>query len=136
MWGQPQNTPTKDPEPSQASLESKPTPKATHTETPVAEYTETSTDLPTMTPAGTSVPSPTPTIPESAINTLIFTGSIIPGRCVQDAVDQRGEADYIYDDVRTLLQEADLTVGTLNAALSDYPPVPDVWRLLTLWVAP
>jgi poly-gamma-glutamate synthesis protein (capsule biosynthesis protein) len=54
--------------------------------------------------------------------TLLFTGVIVPARCVQAAIDARGEADYIYDEVRTLISQADLAVGTLNATLSDYPP--------------
>jgi poly-gamma-glutamate synthesis protein (capsule biosynthesis protein) len=46
----------------------------------------------------------------------------VPGRCVQAAVDERGQADYIYDEVRNLISQADLAVGTLNATISDYPP--------------
>jgi poly-gamma-glutamate synthesis protein (capsule biosynthesis protein) len=52
----------------------------------------------------------------------LFTGAIVPGRCVQAAIEQRGQADYLYKGVRELIGEADLAVGTLNAALSDYPP--------------
>jgi poly-gamma-glutamate synthesis protein (capsule biosynthesis protein) len=69
-------------------------------------------------PTGTSDPSPTP----DPTITLLFTGAIVPGRCVQAAVDERGEADYIYDEVRDLISRADLAVGTLNSTLSDYPP--------------
>jgi len=64
------------------------------------------------------IPSPTP-LPRL---TLLFTGVIVPARCVQAAIDARGNADYIFDEVRPLLQEADLAVGTLNATISDYPP--------------
>jgi poly-gamma-glutamate synthesis protein (capsule biosynthesis protein) len=41
---------------------------------------------------------------------------------VQAAIDEWGSAEYLYDDVRALISAADIAVGTLNAALSDYPP--------------
>jgi poly-gamma-glutamate synthesis protein (capsule biosynthesis protein) len=41
---------------------------------------------------------------------------------VQAAIDERGNADYLYEDVRDLISGADIAVGTLNAALSDFPP--------------
>ncbi len=80
---------------------------------------------PSPTPAFTPTP-PSPTVtatPTPAEITLLFTGQIVPGRCVQAGVDARGSADYIYAEVRDLLQSADLTIGTLNAALSDYAPM-------------
>ncbi len=46
----------------------------------------------------------------------------MPARCVQAAIDEVGQADFLYDDVRGLLSEADLTVGNLNATISDHPP--------------
>ena len=52
----------------------------------------------------------------------MFTGAIVPGRCVQAAIDERGNADFLYEDVQDLISGADIAVGTLNAALSDYPP--------------
>lgn len=65
-------------------------------------------------------PSPSPsTLPRT---TLLFTGVIVPARCVQAAIDERGDPDYPYAEVRELIAEADLAVGTLNAAISDYPP--------------
>jgi poly-gamma-glutamate synthesis protein (capsule biosynthesis protein) len=83
---------------------------------------------PTFTPfqplPTTAVPSPTLTAtPQSPPEiTLLFTGVIVPARCVQTAIDARGEADYIFEQVRTILTQADLAVGTLNATMSDYPP--------------
>lgn len=71
---------------------------------------------PTLAPAPTLAPTTDP------ITEIIFTGSIVLGRCVQAAIDEHGQADFLYDDVREMLSEADLAVGTLNAALSDYPP--------------
>jgi poly-gamma-glutamate synthesis protein (capsule biosynthesis protein) len=53
---------------------------------------------------------------------LLFTGVIVPARCVQAAIDAKNSADYIYDDVRDMIQSADLAVGTFNATMSDYPP--------------
>ncbi|MGE5220834.1 MAG: CapA family protein, partial [Omnitrophica WOR_2 bacterium] len=53
---------------------------------------------------------------------LLFTGVIVPARCVQAAIDAKDNAGYIYDEVRATIQKADLAVGTLNATISDYPP--------------
>jgi poly-gamma-glutamate synthesis protein (capsule biosynthesis protein) len=52
----------------------------------------------------------------------LFTGAIVPGRCVQAAVDELGNADFLYEDVQEMISAADIAVGTLNAALSDFPP--------------
>jgi poly-gamma-glutamate synthesis protein (capsule biosynthesis protein) len=41
---------------------------------------------------------------------------------VQAAIDARGDPDYIYDEVRQVISQADLAIGTLNATISDYPP--------------
>jgi len=75
----------------------------------------TATPLPTLTPTPV-----TPTL--TPVTEIIFTGSLVPARCVQAAIDEVGQADFLYDDVRELLSEADLTVGNLNATISDYPP--------------
>ncbi|MBK5109504.1 MAG: CapA family protein [Anaerolineales bacterium] len=86
------------------------------------EATPTATPEPTLppseTPAPTSTPTPTP-IPRT---TLLFTGVIVPARCVQAAIDEYQDSDYLYDEVRGLIQGADLAIGTLNATISDYPP--------------
>lgn len=83
------------------------------------------------TPFSTPQPSlPTPvrdaTLPGSPPpppqTTLLFTGVIVPARCVQAAIDIRGDSDYLYEEVRDSLSQADLAVGTLNATISDYPP--------------
>ncbi len=76
------------------------------------------TATPTLMPSPTPLPSPT-ALPRT---TLLFSGVIVPARCVQAAVDARGNADYIYENVRELISAADLAVGTLNATISDYPP--------------
>lgn len=83
----------------------------------------TSTPLPASTPLPSPLSPPlTPTPTPLPVTTLLFTGVIVPARCVQAAIDERGDYDYLYAGVRHLITEADLAVGTLNAALSDYPP--------------
>jgi len=72
----------------------------------------------TATPLPQPKPDPTNLVPKT---TLLFTGVIVPARCVQAAIDAKGESDYLYEEVRPLITQADLAVGTLNATLSDYP---------------
>ncbi len=88
------------------------------TPVPTATASATLTPAPTATPMPTETPTP---IPEPDI-TLLFTGVIVPARCVQAAIDEKGDANYIFDEVRDVIQEADLAVGTFNATMSDYPP--------------
>lgn len=80
---------------------------------------------PTVTITQTSFPSSTPTFTNTPIprTTLLFTGVIVPARCVQAAIDaNNGNADYIFDEVRQVIQNADVAVGTFNATMSDYAP--------------
>lgn len=80
--------------------------------------------LPAILPTPTSEPGPSPT-PQNAGSprtTLLFTGVIVPARCVQAALDERGSPDYPYDEVRGLIQNADLAVGTINATMSHAAP--------------
>ena len=78
--------------------------------------------FPSPPPASTLSPSPlTPAATEVPLTTLLFTGVIVPARCVQAAIDERGDPDYLYENVREIIQAADLAIGTLNATLSDYP---------------
>jgi len=93
-----------------------PDPPLTPTFTPFQPLPTTALPSPTL----TATSSPTPLAPPEI--TLLFTGVIVPARCVQAAIDARGSADYIFDQVRDLLTQADLAVGTLNATISDYPP--------------
>jgi poly-gamma-glutamate synthesis protein (capsule biosynthesis protein) len=78
------------------------------------------TDIPTPTPSSTATFTPTDTSPPTT--TLLFTGVIVPARCVQAAIDEAEDSDYLYDEVREMINQADLAVGTLNATISDYPP--------------
>jgi poly-gamma-glutamate capsule biosynthesis protein CapA/YwtB (metallophosphatase superfamily) len=124
VWGQPQPAKTNLPHPTIDFLPAVATPDvsiATPIEAPTGTPTEELEQTPTDVPV-TPLPSLTPTVPESIVNTILFTGPIVPARCVQAAIDFRGEAGFLYADVRDLISEADLAVGTLNAALSDYPP--------------
>ena len=81
--------------------------------TPMRVSTSTPTPAPVITPTGTPTERLIPNI------TLLFTGVIVPARCVQSAIDARGDANYLYDEVRDILSSADLAVGTLNTTLSD-----------------
>ncbi len=74
---------------------------------------------PTLLPQ-TSTPSATPTVPP--ITQLLFTGVIVPARCVQAAIDKNGDPNYPYQEVKDIIQQADLAIGTFNATMSDYPP--------------
>jgi hypothetical protein len=76
---------------------------------------------PSSTPkaAPTRTPHPTPT--SVPVTTILFTGVIVPARCVQAAIDASSDPDYVYAEVSTVIQHADLAVGTLNATMSDFP---------------
>lgn len=87
------------------------TPQPTVTEA----LTQTSISVtPTEVPTLTATPLPT--------TTLLFTGVIVPARCVQAGIDAAGDYDYLYDEVRHITTQADIAVGTLNATISDFPP--------------
>ena len=94
-----------------------PSATATHTSSP-----PTPTPEPTITievsPSPTSTFTPTPN-PQTS---LLFTGVIVPARCVQAAIDEYQDSDYLYDEVRDVIQNVDLAIGTLNATISDFPP--------------
>jgi poly-gamma-glutamate synthesis protein (capsule biosynthesis protein) len=87
---------------------------------PLLMYAESSpTPTYTASPAPTATTSPTQAMPPAPDITLLFTGVIVPARCVQSAIDARGDANYVYDNVRDIISSADLAVGTLNTTLSD-----------------
>ena len=93
--------------------------RAEKTGNPDTSPTSTPTAFETLPPL---VPSPTTTNAKPNRTTLLFTGVIVPARCVQAAIDERGDSNYIYAEVKDIIQEADLAVGTLNATMSDIPP--------------
>ena len=74
---------------------------------------------PTLLPIETVIPTGTPTSAAAPDITLLFTGVIVPARCVQSAIDARGDANYVYDEVREAISGADLAIGTLNTTFSD-----------------
>ncbi|MDI6696526.1 MAG: CapA family protein [Anaerolineales bacterium] len=61
-------------------------------------------------------PSATATV--SPEITLLFTGIIVPARCVQAALDANSNPDYPYEEVREIISQADLAIGTFNATMS------------------
>jgi poly-gamma-glutamate synthesis protein (capsule biosynthesis protein) len=75
----------------------------------------------TLPPSFTSTPPAVPP-PPPASTTLLFTGIIVPARCVQAALDANGNPDYPYEEVRDIISGADLAVGTFNATMSDASP--------------
>ena len=84
-----------------------------------ASYTPALINTATLPATATAIPTDTPTSSPPPEITLLFTGVIVPARCVQSAIDWRGEANYIYDEVRETISNADLAVGTLNTTFSD-----------------
>ncbi len=80
----------------------------------------TNTALP-ATATASPVPSPTlsPTATQPPITTLLFTGIIVPARCVQAAIDETGNPDHPYEEIAPVIQAADFAVGVLNATMSD-----------------
>ena len=89
--------------------------------------------VPTQSPVPSPTPNPTSTAVKPTLQitqtptsipttSLLFTGVIVPARCVQAAIDASGDSDYLYDEVREIISQADLAIGTLNATISDFPP--------------
>lgn len=105
--------------PATSTLPLQSTQPATATRTPKPDQ-PTSTPTESPSPTATITSSPTPTQPP--VTTLLFTGVIVPARCVQAAIDERDDPHYVYDEVREIVSQADIAVGTLNATISDYPP--------------
>jgi len=68
-------------------------------------------------PTGTATLLPTPQPPVTT--TLLFVGVIVPARCVQASLDQLGDPDHPYKEVKPVISAADLAVGVFNATMSD-----------------
>jgi poly-gamma-glutamate capsule biosynthesis protein CapA/YwtB (metallophosphatase superfamily) len=88
-----------------------------------ASSTQTPGPIPTRSPASpipspTAIllPSPTP-IPEIH---LLFTGDINPARCVYWISKAADDMALPYRPLAEILQSADLTIGSLDASISDY----------------
>jgi poly-gamma-glutamate capsule biosynthesis protein CapA/YwtB (metallophosphatase superfamily) len=67
-------------------------------------------------PTATAIPSPTP-VP---VTRLIFTGDLIPARCTLDRIRSLG-GDFTlpFRPLHDVLAAADITIGSLDATLSD-----------------
>jgi poly-gamma-glutamate capsule biosynthesis protein CapA/YwtB (metallophosphatase superfamily) len=78
---------------------------------------------PLASPSSTPPPPPTATAAvrqtASPVTTLLFTGVIVPARCIQATLDENGNPDYLYEEVSHIIAGADLAVGVLNATMSD-----------------
>jgi len=84
--------------------------------------TSTATLVPPLPTATETPPLSATLIPEIH---LLFTGDINPGRCVYAYSKQANDLSLPYRPLAERLQNADLTIGSLDAAISDYnPPVP------------
>ncbi|MFM8320433.1 MAG: CapA family protein [Chloroflexota bacterium] len=73
---------------------------------------------PAFTPSSTLAPTLTPTA-APLTTTLLFTGVIVPARCVQAALDRIGDPNHPYVEVGDTLRAADLSIGVFNATMSD-----------------
>jgi poly-gamma-glutamate capsule biosynthesis protein CapA/YwtB (metallophosphatase superfamily) len=118
--------------PSEQILAESPSATGYHLLTSTGTETKPASTITRVTPSATFTPEPSPTetpIPPSAtttppatetpITTLLFTGVIVPARCVQAALDEIGDANYPYEEVSELISGADLAIGTFNATMSD-----------------
>lgn len=93
-----------------------PPPSSTPTWTAAPSPTAAATPLP---PSPTPTPTLSPTPEATPLTTLLFTGVIVPARCVQAALDANGNPDYLYEEVAEIISRADIAVGTFNATMSD-----------------
>lgn len=80
----------------------------------------TATLVPAPVASSTPVRLPSPTAaPEIE---LLFTGDISPARCVYQITSQAGDMALPYRPLSDLLQGADVTIGSLDASISDVNP--------------
>jgi hypothetical protein len=109
--------------PSGQTAENTPDQNPTNLPTQSPTFPPMQTPTVTSTIPVTNTPDPgTATATAVPKSTLLFTGVIVPARCVQAAIDAKGDSDYLYDEVRQVISQADLAIGTLNATISDFPP--------------
>lgn len=81
--------------------------------------------VPTPEPALAPVPAPAPEPEPEPVVRLAFVGDILPGGSLAGLLAQRG-ADYPWQHVAPLLQQADLAIGNLETAVSTRgTPEPD-----------
>lgn len=73
---------------------------------------------PTIAASPTTAPTPAPTV--EPVTTLLFTGDVIPARCVHTEVMARGgDWRLPFEALHDILAGADVTIGTLDSAISD-----------------
>ena len=83
------------------------------------------TASPTAEAAPTSTLVPSPTAPAEI--SLLFAGDINPARCVNAITTAANDVALPYRPLASLLQSADIAIGSLDGAISDYnPPTPCV----------
>ncbi len=106
------------------TAETPPTPVDSQSPQPISVATQAL--LATSPPPFEPTPSPTKGAPlitasptQEPITRLLFTGVIVPARCVQAHLDEIDNPDYPYEEVKNILSEADLSVGSFNATMSD-----------------
>ena len=103
-----------------------PTPAAAAATVASAAPIRTATGSPTTpVPSQTAVPtaSDTPTAsPTAPLIHLLFTGDINPGRCPAQVALKNNDFTLPYRAVGDALRAADITVGSLDGALSDVSP--------------
>ena len=83
----------------------------------------TSVNIPTISARvgsdSTAVVLPKVQISQPITTTLLFTGIIVPARCVQAKIDLLNNPNYLYEEVRETISSADLSIGVFNATMSD-----------------
>jgi hypothetical protein len=95
-------------------------PALTVTVSPSPVASATSTAVPaTLLPTASATPTMIAATSADAITRLLFTGVIVPARCVQASIDASGNPNYPYEKVKDVISSADLAVGVLNATISD-----------------
>ncbi|HSQ27969.1 MAG TPA: CapA family protein [Anaerolineales bacterium] len=84
------------------------------------QHSPTPTQTRELTPSPTIITIPkTATPAQNPVTRLLFTGVIVPARCVQAHLDEIGNPDYPYEEVQHILEDADISVGSFNATMSD-----------------
>ena len=117
VWGEPLTTelvPTQTPDSAISSPASRTPESLLANDLNGVSSTATPTDVPVAVKTSADI--------DTTITTMIFTGALVPARCVQAAIDERNDPDFIYADIQELISDAHLTVGLLQSPLSDYPP--------------
>jgi len=95
------------------------TTRLTATPAALTTTTLTVTASPIVLPSASTTPGASPAAP---IIHLLFTGDINPGRCPAQIALAHNDFTLPYQVVGEALRAADITIGSLDGALSDYSP--------------